>query len=144
MVLFIEKKRYFQSYFQYCVLLFKICGSDMDIISYISAVQKNTAFISYETNCLKKPCPPSEHSHGKTNTSPLFPPSFFSSAPLPSCPIKKRELRGHNGGKAGLFDPHAVLSSVFSIQPVWTGISGVDRPSAQRDKSPPANCCHIK
>lgn len=98
-------------------------------------------------NYLKKshPHPPplsaSELSHGKTNTSALFPPSLPSSPPLPYSPIKKR---GHSGGEAGPFDPHAVLPSVFPIQPVWTGISGVDRLSARRDKSPPANCCHIK
>lgn len=92
----------------------------------------------------RSPAPPVSILMGKLTPHFFFPPSFPSSPPLPSSPIKKRELRGHNGGKAGLFDPHAVLSSVFSIQPVWTGISGVDRPSAQRDKSPPANCCHIK
>lgn len=81
---------------------------------------------------------------GKLTPHLFFSPSLPSSPPLPSSPIKKRELRGHNAAEAGLFDPHAVLSSVFSIQPVWTGISGVDRLSAQRDKSPPANCCHIK
>ena len=81
---------------------------------------------------------------GKLTSHFFFPPSFLSSTPLPSSPIKKRELRGHSSGRVGLFDPHAVLSSVFSIQLIWTGISGVDHPSAQRDKSLPANCCHIK
>lgn len=100
--------------------------------------------MSYETNSPKKLCPPVSILMGKLTPHFFFPPSFPSSPPLPSSPIKKRGLRGHNVGEAGLFDPHAVLSSVFSIQPVWTGISGVDRPSAQRDKSPPANCCHIK
>lgn len=80
---------------------------------------------------------------GKLTPHFFLPPFFLSSTPLPS-PIKKRELRGHNSSKASLFDPYAVLSSVFSIQLMWIGISGVDRLSAQRDKSPPANCPHIK
>lgn len=85
--------------------------------------------------------PPTEHSHEKT-TPHFFSLSFFSSNP--SFPIKKGKLRADNSGKARLFDPHAVLSSFFAIQFKWVGISGVYRLFAQKDKSPFANCSHIK
>ena len=123
------------------------------LCSHMHVLQENRDYLRssvhvwkqlYLTNSLKKSCPPVSFLMGKITPHSFFAPSLPSSPPFPSSPIKNREPRGHNGGEADLFDPHAVLSSVFSIQPVQTGIIGVDRLSAQRDKSPLANCSHIK
>lgn len=73
-------------------------------------------------------------------------PHLFPLCPLShACPcfqIKKRE-RTEEPSQASPFDPSAMLSSVFSIQPIWMRISEVHCPSVRTDKSPPANCSHI-